>query len=344
MSIEEGTLVGMGNPLLDISAVVDTDFLEKYKLIANNAILATEEHVPLYHDLVENYKVEYIAGGATQNTLRVAQWIIGKPYVTSFMGAVGTDEYSKILEESAKNDGVNVRYQKWEEYPTGTCAVLITDHNRSLCAYLAAADHFTKDHLDKPENFALVEKAKYYYISGFFLTVSPESMLAVAEHAATNNKPFAINLSAPFIPEFFTERLMSVLPYVDILFGNETEAETFAKVLKYDTKDVAEIAKLIVALPKKNAARPRMVVFTQGEGPVIVAQGSKVQEFPVQKLSADKIKDTNGAGDAFVGGFLAQYMQEKPIEECVKCGIWTATEVIQQSGCAFPKDKKYPSS
>jgi len=81
------------------------------------------------------------------------------------MGAVGTDEYSKILEECAMNDGVNVRYQKWEEYPTGTCAVLITDQNRSLCAYLAAADHFTKDHLDKPDNFALVEKAKYYYIS-----------------------------------------------------------------------------------------------------------------------------------------------------------------------------------
>jgi len=343
MSLQEGTLFGMGNPLLDISAVVDADFLEKYKLKANNAILATEEHVPLYNDLVKNYEVEYIAGGATQNTLRVAQWVIGKPKVTSFMGAVGTDEYSKILEESALKDGVNVRYQKLAEHPTGTCAVLLTDQFRSLCAYLAAADHFTKDHLDKPDNLALMEKAKYYYISGFFLTVSPESILAVAEHASTNNKTFTMNLSAPFIPEFFTERLMSVLPYIDILFGNETEAATFAKVLKFDTKDVAEIAKRIVALPKKNEARARMVVFTQGDGPVVVAQGSQIQKFPVQKLSDENIKDTNGAGDAFVGGFLAQYMQEKPIEECVKCGIWTATEVIQQSGCAFPKDKKYAS-
>ncbi|CAL8106560.1 unnamed protein product [Orchesella dallaii] len=343
MSIPEGTLFGMGNPLLDISATVDADFLEKYKLKANNAILATEEHVPMYHDLVKNHKVEYIAGGATQNTLRVVQWVIGQPKITCFMGAVGTDDYSKKLEECAMNDGVNVRYQKWDEYPTGTCAVLLTDQYRSLCAYLAAADHFTKDHLDKSENLALMEQAKYYYISGFFLTVSPESILAVAEHAATNNKPFAMNLSAPFISEFFTDRLNSVLPYIDILFGNETEAATFAKVQKFETKDVAEIAKLIVALPKKNEARPRMVVFTQGDGPVIVAQGSDVQQFPVQALSDEKIKDTNGAGDAFVGGFLAQYLRQKPIEECVKCGIWTATEVIQQSGCTFPKDKKYPS-
>lgn len=33
-----------------------------------------------------------------------------------------------------------------------------------------------------------VEKAKYYYIAGFFLTVSPESIMLVAEHAAAKNK------------------------------------------------------------------------------------------------------------------------------------------------------------
>ncbi len=30
--------------------------------------------------------------------------------------------------------------------------------------------------------------------------------------------------------------------------------------------------------------------------------GKDVQVFPVTKLPADQIKDTNGAGDAFVGG------------------------------------------
>jgi len=33
-----------------------------------------------------------------------------------------------------------------------------------------------------------VEKAKYIYIAGFFLTVSPDSILLVAEHAAANKK------------------------------------------------------------------------------------------------------------------------------------------------------------
>lgn len=33
-----------------------------------------------------------------------------------------------------------------------------------------------------------VEKAKYIYIAGFFLTVSPDSIQLVAEHAAANYK------------------------------------------------------------------------------------------------------------------------------------------------------------
>ena len=34
----------------------------------------------------------------------------------------------------------------------------------------------------------IVEKAKYIYIAGFFLTVSPDSIQLVAEHAAATNK------------------------------------------------------------------------------------------------------------------------------------------------------------
>ena len=60
----------------------------------------------------------------------------------------------------------------------------------------------------------------------------------------------------------------------------------------------------------------------------------------VVTLSDDRIIDTNGAGDAFVGGFLAQLARGKSIKECVDCGIWAATEIIQQSGCTCP-DKKY---
>lgn len=158
-------LLGMGNPLLDISATVDKQFLEQYGLKENDAILAEDKHKPMYDELIQKYKADFIAGGSVQNTLRVAQWILEKPNVTTYFGCVGRDKYSKILEDKARDDGVNVQYQYVDSKPTGTCAVLITNNHRSLCANLAAAESFTIDHIRKPENKKFIESALYYYVS-----------------------------------------------------------------------------------------------------------------------------------------------------------------------------------
>ena len=80
--------MGMGNPLLDISSDVPQEVLDKYEVQLNNAILAEEKHLPIYKDLVDNYSPQYIAGGATQNSIRVAQWMLkgqGKENETAFM-------------------------------------------------------------------------------------------------------------------------------------------------------------------------------------------------------------------------------------------------------------------
>jgi adenosine kinase len=57
-----GAILGMCNPLLDISAEVPKEVLDKYELSLNNAILAEEKHIPLYKELIENYPIQYIAG------------------------------------------------------------------------------------------------------------------------------------------------------------------------------------------------------------------------------------------------------------------------------------------
>ncbi|XP_069992515.1 uncharacterized protein Adk2 isoform X2 [Penaeus vannamei] len=339
----EGILFGMGNPLLDICVNSNEDFLKKYDLEANNAILAEDKHIPMYKEMAEMEGVEYIAGGATQNSMRVAQWILREPKCATFMGSIGKDEFGKTLAKKAEEAGVVVRYQKQDDHSTGTCAVIVTKSGtcRSLVANLAAANHFTKSHLEIAENKALMEKANFYYISGFFLTVSPESILMVGEHACENNKVFCMNLSAPFLCEFFKDPMMKAFPYIDILFGNETEAAKFAEIHEFGTTDVKDIALKTAALPKKNSKRERIVVFTQGAEDIIVARGGKITQFPVVRLPTEKLIDTNGAGDAFVGGFISQLVQGKPVESCIKCGIWAATEIIQRSGCSFPADLHY---
>ncbi len=44
----------------------------------------------------------------------------------------------------------------------------------------------------KPENLALLEKARVVYCTGFFITVSPDSIRTVAKHCADNDKIYAM--------------------------------------------------------------------------------------------------------------------------------------------------------
>lgn len=337
--IEEGLLLGYGNPLLDISVNGTEEFLNKYDLKADNAILAEDKHKSMYDDMAKTFAdhVEYIPGGATLNAIKVAQWLLRVPDATTFFGCIKDDQFGQILEQKAKEIGVNVKFQYTTKESTGTCAVIVTGKSRSLCANLAAANLFTEEHLNDAGNWGLVEKAQYYYIAGFPLTVSPPSILRIAKHSHENKKTFCMNLSAPFLCQFFKDAMVQVLPYVDILFGNETEAETFASEHKFETTDRKEIAKKIADWPKENKEKPRLVVVTQGDGNVIVAQDGKVTEYPVIPIKPDDIVDTNGAGDAFVGGYLSQLVQGKPIEDCVRCGNYAANLIIQRSGCTFPE-------
>ena len=333
--------MGMGNPLLDISATVPQEFLDKYGVELDSAILAEDKHQPLFKELVEKYSPKYIAGGATQNTIRVAQWMMpSQPKQTAYLGCTGNDDNSKKLEECASSDGVLVHYMKDDTTPTGTCAALIKDGERALVTNLDAANNFKPSHLETEQSKEIIASAKIYYIAGFFLTVSVESLVQVAEHALANKKTFCLNLSAPFIVDFFGDQLATALPYADFLFGNEGEAAAFGK--KHNLgEDLKEVALAAAAMPKKDGSRPRTVVFTQGSQSTIVACDGKVTEYAVSPLAKELLVDTNGAGDAFVGGFLSQLVNGKDMEACVKAGHFAATYIIQQSGTQFDKACDY---
>lgn len=292
--------------------------------------------MPLYPEMIEKFDVEYIAGGATQNSIRVAQWMLQEPNMTSYIGCVGADEYADKLEAAAHSDGVQVKYMRDETTPTGTCAVLVNDTERSLVANLSAANNYKIDHLKTPEIQAVVEKAQFFYSAGFFLTVSPDSMVAVGKHAAENGKVYMLNIAAPFLPTVFNSQMQEVMPYCDIVFGNESEAAAYAAANGFEGATVAETALRIAAQPKASGTRARVVIFTQGSESTLVARDGKIEEFAVEPLEKSKIVDTNGAGDAFVGGFLSQYVKGKSIADAVRAGHYAARVVIQRSGCTYP--------
>lgn len=326
----------MGNPLLDISNDVDEETLTKYGLTNGNAILAEDKHMPLYKELVEKEGTQYIAGGATQNSMRVAQWMLGRKGACSYMGCVGKDEYAEKMEKAVAKDGVVAKYLVDEKTPTGTCAVCVVGKERSLVANLSAANNYKVSHLKQEEHMAILHKAKVVYSAGFFITVCPEAIEISAKHCNEKGKTYCMNLSAPFIMEVpvFKQTLMKTMPYIDILFGNETEALTFAKTEGWAETDIQAIAKKLSLLPKEG--KDRTVVITQGADPTIVAIKGEATIYPIIRLAKERLIDTNGAGDAYVGGFLFGLAQEKDINWCTRAGAYAASVIVQRSGCTFP--------
>lgn len=340
--VVECSLLGMGNPLLDIAANVDEAFLKKYELDANNQILCDDKHKPMYDEMAAMEGAQFIPGGATLNSMRVATWMGSR---ASYIGSIADDKFGGKMQEICKGDNVNAVFQIGGENPTGTCAVAITGHHRSLVANLASANDVTLAHTKK--NMNVVEQAKVYYSAGFFVTHEggQQSSDLVSKHAVENEKTYCMNLSAPFLMEvpIFKPHLMTLFSRARYVFGNEVEAVTFAKCQEGDdwkkewtVADVPEIAKKMAEMEGEVS---RTVVITNGADPTVVAiKGQEVQTFPVDKLEKEQIVDTNGAGDGFVGGFLAGLVRGAALEKCVAAGHFGAATIIQASCCMLPSE------
>ncbi|KAL9088663.1 MAG: hypothetical protein Q9159_002999 [Coniocarpon cinnabarinum] len=322
------------NPLLDIQAPDPTSsLLKKYNLKANDAILASPEHLGLYSNLLQ-LNAKQIAGGAAQNTARGAQYIL-PPHSVLYVGAVGQDKAADTLKKVCQEAGLDTMYMELPDQPTGRCGVVITGSNRSLCTDLGAANHYSPTHLRSEAVWKHVHAASFFYVGGFHLTVSPEAAQALGKEAASKDKTFVLNLSAPFIPVAFKDALAETIRYANVVIGNETEAASWAESQGWPEekrKNVEAIAEAIAELPTEGEGRDRTVIITQGTEPTIVYVNGRVVSHPVRKIDESKINDTNGAGDAFAGGFMAGLVEGKNMKTCVDMGQWLAGLSIQELG------------
>jgi len=328
-------ILGMGNPLLDISADVTQETVDKYSIAMGEAGLTEDPKLPLFDELAAKKDVKYIAGGATQNSIRVAQWMLqDMPNATAYMGCVGEDDFAQKLRDACKSDGVDAHYMVDKTVATGKCAVTILAKERGLTTYLGAANSYKPEHLKEKEQWSILEGSKIVYSAGFFLTVSLDSILLAQEQMLKTGGIHCLNISAPFL--CFVPPLKAMLDKAivatEYLFCNETEARAYGDACGWNSKDVEFIATRL-SLADCSGPRKRKVVITQGADPTVVAINGDCTLYPVPPVPADKIVDTNGAGDAFVGGFLAALSKNMDVKACCAAGNYSASVIIQTSGC-----------
>merc|ERR1711870_93261 len=118
---------------------------------------------------------------------------------------------------------------------------------------MGAANNFKLDHVKEAGNLKILQGAKY-----------------------------CLNLSAPFLMQVppFKAFILEILPSVDYLFGNETEARTWAETEGWETTDVSFIATRLSLIPSAKGVY-RTVVITQGADETIVCKRGTVTKYPI---------------------------------------------------------------
>ena len=95
---------------------MDDDYLiQKYKLKRGQAILAEENHMPIFKELWENKDMKVIPGGSALNTARAANWMLRNFSLEkriTFFGSIGDDEHGEALEYVTKEIGVTTNFDK----------------------------------------------------------------------------------------------------------------------------------------------------------------------------------------------------------------------------------------
>jgi adenosine kinase len=139
----------------------------------------------------------------------------------------------------------------------------------------------------------------------------------------------------------YYDKLIELANSSDLIIANKAELEELAGEKNKENKD------LFIKISQKLIKKERLFIVTDGKKGVIVAKYDYEREtmdfilrgFP-SLVKTEDIVDLNGAGDAFLGGFLSQYMLGKSFEACCKAGNDIAGVIIKNIGCTFPKYAK----
>ena len=340
------SIIGIGNPIIDITANLDKESLQKYGLKWGEIAFASPENVTFFDEIEKKAEVTYIPGGSVQNVLRVASWCLNsdpnnknKNYKFTMLGSVGNDINKDKVINSLKSCGVNTLLQVIPDMKTSRCAVGTYKKERCLLTEINASNNLSEEFVSQHGQEILSHEA--LIIEGYFLKERFELCKKLCEEFIKLKKIIILTLCDPFMIEFHKEKILEIANISDMIVGNFRAAEILADGRGKNMKETFE------KIHKKLINKERLLIITAGcQGAFCTKYNYQknelefiFQDFP-QNIKNSEIVDLNGAGDAFFGGWCCQQMQGKTLSACCKCGNEMANIVMRNIGCTFPKNIK----
>jgi sugar/nucleoside kinase (ribokinase family) len=305
-------VVAIGSAIVDVLAHVDDDVVDAHGLVKGTMVLVDhDESAALYETMPPGIEV---SGGSAANT---AAGVASLGGAVAFIGKVRDDALGEIFIHDLRSTGVVYSTPPGTSGPpTARCLILITpDAERTMSTYLGTASELSAADVDP----LLVGLARITYVEGYLVGLpSAEGALAAAVKAAhAAGRKVALTLSDPLWVGIQRDAFKALLPEVDILLGNETEA--------LELTGESSLGDAVGVLTKSVP----VVCLTQGAKGAIASDGQTVS---VAAEPVGKVVDTTGAGDLFAAGFLLGLARERPLQGCLQLGALAAAEVISHIG------------
>lgn len=241
----------------------------------------------------------------------------GLPVV--YLGRHGTGRFGDLARQAMKDEGIHIGIQMPAQRDTGIC-VALTDASaeRSFISYIGAEGEVTGEDL----NSVAAEAGDYVYVSGYSLLHAGKAQALLDWTLAL---PEVINVvfdPGPLVESPDSALMQALLPRIDVWTSNSVEALRFT--------EAADIAQ---ALDRLADYLPKDVLMVVRDGP----QGCWIQQSGERRHVpgfAVKAVDSNGAGDAHAGVFVAGLAQGLPAHEAARRANAAAALAVTRWGPA----------
>jgi len=246
----------------------------------------------------------------------------------TWAGRVGDDSLGELVLRELRAEGIDVHSIVDPEAPTG---LMIKERRTAeqlkVWYYRSGSAGSRLRPQDVPEE--QIRAARLLHLSGITPALSASAAAAVnhavaVAHSAGTLVSLDLNYrSALWSPEEAGELYRRLLPQVDLVFAGDEEATIALGPGRTRSHEPLALAHRLAALGPSHA-----VVKLGALGAVAVADNVD----HVQAAVPVNVVDTVGAGDAFVAGYIAEFLAGENLEQRMKTAVRTGAFACQVPG------------
>jgi len=256
------------------------------------------------------------AGGSAGTFARIAA---ARGASVTFLGCVGTDAIGDLLVRSLEGAGVESLVQRADR-PSGVILALRQGSERAMVCSRGANDGIRADRIDG----SAFDGADHLHVSGYAFLASAQRPSVVRAIGLAHERGLSISVDPPpanLIRDHGVDKFLSLLPVGAWLFPNRTEGE----ILSGASQPTAIVDRL--------ADRSAVGALTLGAAGSLAWAGAHRHTQSVPLLES---VDSTGAGDAFAGAFVVEYLETRHVERANATACSAARAYLQAANRPIP--------